>query len=179
VSLDSTPLLPPFVPGEISTRATPERALETSGRVSDAGALRMSAGVSVWRGASAALGHPTSSLHTRQLWEGKVTAVGSGEFVAIVQDRTDPKNGDEEVVFGIEEVSDADHSLLKAGASFYWVIGFERTPAGQQKNVSMICFRRLPALSQSPLSRAEKRANELLSLLRPTVDEPNESAGPR
>ena len=100
-------------------------------------------------------------LQTRQLWEGTVTEVRDGEFVAILSDRTSPKNPDEQVAFDFGEVSPADRELVRPGSVLYWIVGSERTVGGQVKNVSILQFRRVPAWTQSALSRAAVRAQRI------------------
>lgn len=109
-------------------------------------------------------------LETKQYWEGRVTGVRENEFVAVVRDRSNTQNPDEEVVFGLDEISETDRALLKSGAGFYWFIGRERTPAGQQKNVSFIQFRRTPGLTRSALARAAKTAERLRGVMGPTIE---------
>jgi hypothetical protein len=108
------------------------------------------------------VGH-APSLKTRQLWEGTVTDVGKGGFIAVLSDRTDRNNPDEQATFEFDktEISPDDELLLKPGASFYWIIGNEQTVAGQVKNVSMIQFRRVPAWTDHALEIAAKRARLL------------------
>ncbi len=102
------------------------------------------------------------TLKTRQLWEGTVTEVDEGGFVAVLSDMTNPRNPDEQVSFYNTEISPDDLRLINPGATFYWVIGNERTVAGQVKNVSMVQFRRVPAWTQRRLERAADRARRLL-----------------
>lgn len=102
-------------------------------------------------------------LKTRQLWEGTVTEVRSNGFVAVLQDRTNPKNPDEQVAleFDTTEVSPEDLALVKPGFSFYWIIGNELTAARQSKNVSMLQFRRVPAWTEEALAQAKSNAARL------------------
>jgi hypothetical protein len=131
--------------------------------------LKLARDVRVYRPtAGAASLHGNSvSLETRQYWEGRVTIVRENEFGAVVQDRSNVQNPDEEVVFGLDEISDSDRALLKSGAGFYWFIGRERTPAGQQKNVSFIHFKRTPSLSRSALDRAAKMVKRFRAFIGP------------
>jgi hypothetical protein len=100
-------------------------------------------------------------LITRQLWEGTVTELSEKEFVAILSDKTDARNPDEQAVFDLSEISPEDHKLIRPGASFYWTIGNEITVAGQLKNVSMVQFRRLPPWTQHRLERGAESARRL------------------
>ncbi len=106
-----------------------------------------------------AAGQPT--LRTRQLWEGTVTEVRDGHFLATLNDRTNPQNPDEQALFDVYEVPQDDHSFIKVGSSFYWTIGTERTPAGQVKNISAINFRRIPAWTRSAVTKVSALANHL------------------
>lgn len=106
----------------------------------------------------------------RQVWEGTVMERGRDSFVARVIDQTKPTNPAEQVTFSFEEVSPDDHQLVEEGASFYWRMGTERSPAGQVKNVSLINFRRLPQWSHTSIDRAERNARELASILFPKDD---------
>jgi hypothetical protein len=102
-------------------------------------------------------------LKTRQLWEGTVTELGDKGFVAVLTDKTNPNNPDEQVTFDFDntEISPEDQKLVCPGSSFYWIIGNERTLAGQVKNVSMLQFRRVPAWTERRLARAADRARRV------------------
>jgi hypothetical protein len=111
--------------------------------------------------------HPkvASILRQRQLWEGTVTESINGSFVGRVHDRTNPSNSDELVTFELEEVSPEDRKFVRPGASFYWTIGVEKSPAGQITNIDRIYFRRLPGWSASSVREAEQEAREIAALL--------------
>jgi hypothetical protein len=104
-------------------------------------------------------------LQTRQLWEGTVTQVSNGGFIAVVSDKTDPTNPQEQVSFDLGDVSDEDHELVRVGSSFYWIIGRERT-GGTVRNVSIVQFRRVPAWTASAMSKASERARRFAEVLR-------------
>ena len=106
-----------------------------------------------------------ASFEARQTWEGVITAVRGEEFVSLMDDRTNPSSPDEEIVFDFGEVSPSERSLITVGAVFYLFIGVERATGGQQKNVSIIKFRRLPIWTRSALNRVESRANEVRDIL--------------
>ena len=116
---------------------------------------------------------PTAQVHSapgsiyldRQVWEGTVVERLENAFVARVVDQTKPTNPEEQVTFSFDEVSTDDLGLVNEGASFYWRIGTERSPAGQVKNVSLLNFRRLPQWSNASMDRAEQSAKELAYLL--------------
>jgi len=104
-------------------------------------------------------------LRPRQLWEGTVVECQNGSFVARVIDRTEPSNTDELVTFELDEVSPEDKKLVQPGASFYWTIGVERSPAGQIQNIDRVMFRRLPGWRASSVRDAEREAGSIAELL--------------
>jgi hypothetical protein len=105
------------------------------------------------------------SLQTRQLWEGTVTKVLESSFVARLSDKTERSNPNEQALFNFDEVSLDDRRLIRAGSSFYWVIGTEQTPAGQIRNVSMLRFRRVPSWTRSALESAADRASRVREVI--------------
>lgn len=107
-----------------------------------------------------------SVLQTKQLWEGTVVDVRKNEFLAIVNDRTEPSNPEEEVSFDLADISEQDLKLVEVGASFYWVIGRERTPAGTIRNISSVQFRRIPSWSSGAISEIATRAGRFTRLFR-------------
>lgn len=111
-----------------------------------------------------------STLRVRQLWEGTVTELRDGEFVALLADKTKSDNPDEEAVFGFSEVAEADRNLIEPGSSFYWTIGYEQTPAGQLKHISVLQFRRFPRWSRNAISNATRRAQDSKSIFRSVLE---------
>lgn len=107
-----------------------------------------------------------SSLRTHQLWEGTVIEARERGFVARLTDRTNPDNPDEQALFDYDEISPEDRNLLRPGSTFYWIIGNEKTPGGQVKNVSIVQMRRLPGWTRSALARAARRAQQAREELR-------------
>ncbi|MFB6264808.1 MAG: hypothetical protein ABEL76_14460 [Bradymonadaceae bacterium] len=99
-----------------------------------------------------------------QQWKGTVRNSDDESVTAVVEDLTDPENDREVVTFDRREVPDSDADLLEEGAVFYWSIGYEHEPGGQQKRVSKIRFRRLPAWTEDDLERARERAEEFQDL---------------
>jgi hypothetical protein len=106
-----------------------------------------------------------SILRPRQQWEGTVVECQGGSFVARVNDRTNPSNSDELVTFEIEEVSPEDRQLVQPGATFYWTIGVEQSPARSIRNVEIVNFRRLPHWSASSVREAEQEARSIAQVL--------------
>jgi hypothetical protein len=102
-------------------------------------------------------------LKTRQLWEGAVTEIHDGGFMAVLSDKTNPGNPDELGAFEFDnaEISAADSELIRPGSTFYWVIGSETTLGGQLTSVSRLQFRRAAAWTQRRLDRAADRARSL------------------
>jgi hypothetical protein len=107
------------------------------------------------------------ALRARQRWEGVVTEVDEETFTAILTDLTNPQNPDEEAVFGWDELADLpeeDLRLVKPGASFYWVVGSQKSPAGSVSNVSYYQFRRSPKWSSNAIKRADAKADRFAEL---------------
>jgi hypothetical protein len=100
-----------------------------------------------------------------QKWEGCVLQLSADDFTAIVSDKTNPSNDDEEIVFDIEDVLDEDRGLITPGAVFYWSIGYDDS-SGSRRRVSQIVFRRLPGMSRREIEEAEKRALEFASIFK-------------
>jgi hypothetical protein len=110
---------------------------------------------------------PTYRLKPKQIWEGTVISCEPHRFTARLVDRTNSSNPDEIAYFDSDEISGDDRSLVQPGASFYWTVGTERTPAGQVKNVAMVTFRRLPRWNKSSFRKAKERAKAVLALYDP------------
>lgn len=106
------------------------------------------------------------SLEPLQEWEGYVTEIREDTFVARLIDVSASQNVEEEVAdFLISDLSHDDLFLLKEGAVFRWVIGYQRRRSGQKIRASQIVFRRLPAWSKRDLQRSQAHARELSSRL--------------
>lgn len=104
------------------------------------------------------------SFITLQRFEGTVLAMRDDVFLARIIDKT-ARQPDEEAEIPIEEVMPGDRELVKPGAVFYWVIGYERKSYGQQTRASVIRFRRLPVWSDMDIERARSAAKTFLSFL--------------
>jgi hypothetical protein len=92
-----------------------------------------------------------------QKWEGTVLQVLKESFFARLVDLTSG-GMDEEAEFPLEEVSDADRSLVEPGAVFYWNIGYVDSLSGQRTRASVIRLRRLPVWGAEELERAKQKA---------------------
>lgn len=105
-------------------------------------------------------------LKTRQLWYGTVTEINDQGFVAILSDKTNPENPDEQASFefDLSEISPEDLQLVSLGSSFYWTIGTELSVARQVTNVSRLEFRRMPRWTKSSLARAKNNADQIREL---------------
>lgn len=99
------------------------------------------------------------SLQIKQLWEGTVTEVLDDTFEAVLTDKSRPDSPEEHVQFESVELRADDRPLVSPGSVFYWMIGTERTPAGQVRNISNIEFSRLPVWTRSSLKAAEKKGS--------------------
>lgn len=106
------------------------------------------------------------SLEPLQEWEGYVTEIGESTFAARLVDVTAGARTEEEVAdFLISDLSDDDLLLLKEGAVFRWVIGYQRRRSGQKLRASQVVFRRLPAWTNRDIKDAQARAEQLLTEL--------------
>jgi hypothetical protein len=102
-----------------------------------------------------------------QLWEGRVSSVAHNEFTAVVTDKTDPKNPDEEVTISLDELGEEDVPLVRAGAVFYWSVRYEQDVGMPRQRVTRIRFRRLSGWNQTERERAEEFARQARALWAP------------
>lgn len=100
-----------------------------------------------------------SSLLIKQLWEGTVTEVSGETFIAVLNDKSRLSSPEEQVEFECVELREDDRPLVVPGSVFYWMIGTERTPSGQVRNISNIEFSRLPVWTRSSLKAALERGS--------------------
>lgn len=108
-----------------------------------------------------------ASLHALQEWEGYVVAIRDKEFQARLLDLTaEAAFPDEEATILLEEISDRDAAMMRVGSIFRWVIGYERSPAGAKKRVSLIVFRDLPRLTEADVRRGAEWASEVAQRFR-------------
>ncbi|MDP2815251.1 MAG: methyl-accepting chemotaxis protein, partial [Rectinemataceae bacterium] len=119
--------------------------------------------------------HKRISFILLQQWEGRVIQVSANDFTAIVADKTNTSNDDEEIVFDIEDVLDEDRELITPGAVFYWSIGYDDS-SGSRRRVSQILFRRLPGLSNREIKEAEKKALEFANVFQVLAEGSTEQA---
>lgn len=102
-------------------------------------------------------------------WEGVVERVEHNRFAA----RLVPIEGGRPIAhrpeftqFEFDELSnDDDRHLVEEGAVFYWTLGRAKNPAGSIMNVSLLRFRRLPAVTAHQRSSARDEAEDLLRVL--------------
>jgi hypothetical protein len=113
----------------------------------------------------------TDSFIEIKKWEGRVTAIDRQreEFWAFLKDRKDP-SVTEESYFGFDDIDEDDIKLLEEGAIFYWSIGYQRSGSGGRQKVSIIRFRRLPALHLNNQSKINEKFNALRARFSHTDD---------
>lgn len=104
------------------------------------------------------------SFKLLQEWEGQVQQVTGSSFVAIITDRTNQENDQEEVEIDMAEVAPDDHALVRPGSLFYWAVGYEHGQGIPRQRVSRIRFRRLPGLTTRDIARAKQNAKTFRSL---------------
>jgi hypothetical protein len=97
------------------------------------------------------------TLQIKQLWEGTVTELRGNNFLAVLNDKSRLDSPAEQVEFESVEL----RPLVAPGAVFYWMIGTERTPSGQVRNISNIEFSRLPVWTRSSLKAASDKGSRV------------------
>jgi hypothetical protein len=155
---------------EASTREVPhiplqieeEARLTTHPETEQAQAELTTAGanVRVFMGAKETKPTVEESLEPLQEWEGVVEWVEDGRFGARLTDITD-RGEDESGDFTLDEVSDDDLQLVLPGGVFYWTIARETGRLGQRRHVSMLRFRRLPAVRAARRVDVRKEAERI------------------
>lgn len=102
-------------------------------------------------------------------WEGVVEDVEGDKFRCRLVPLTPgaPHAGDFELAeFSFDDLANEDdRALVQQGAVFYWTIGRARNHAGSVANVSLVRFRRLPAVTLLQHKRAQREAEGLLLAL--------------
>jgi hypothetical protein len=106
------------------------------------------------------------TFHLLQQWEGQVTEVLADSFVAVVSDKANSENADEEVELDLTEVDPSDMYLLRPGSLFYWSVGYEDGRGIPRQRVSRIRFRRLPGLTTRDIARAKENAKKFATLFK-------------
>lgn len=104
------------------------------------------------------------SFHLLQQWEGRVEQRDSDTFVAVITDKSNVGNPDEEVELFLAEIEREELSFVRPGALFYWSVGYEDGPGIPRQRVSRIRFRRLPGITTRDILRAENNAKKLADL---------------
>jgi hypothetical protein len=99
-----------------------------------------------------------------QVWEGTVTAIGDREFTAILRDKTEEKNPDEEVVLSTDELATEDRPLVRLGAVFYWSVRYEQERGLPRRRISRLRFRRIPGWTDADIRRSEEVRDRLRAL---------------
>ena len=108
-------------------------------------------------------------------WRGRVTEVGEETFRAIIREMDQPRPEEEAEIY-LSEVGAADRPLLRAGAIFYWSIGYRDTLAGQRRRESVIKFQRRPGWTEEDLQQARRWATRMRRLVA-EEDHPEVTAG--
>lgn len=97
-----------------------------------------------------------------QQWEGEVsTEPRNGEFSAVLRDLTNRLLPEEQATFSVDQVPPPDRKLVVPGAVFYWSIGYEDSPTGTRRTVSLLRFRRLPAWTRGDMRRIAREVERL------------------
>lgn len=107
---------------------------------------------------------PRPRFELKHEWIGRVEDVGTEFFTATLSSRSTPGELDQAEI-ELDELSPADRDRLRAGAVFYWVVGYRDEPYGQRIGISKIIFRRMVAPSEDQVAEAHQEADELLDFM--------------
>jgi hypothetical protein len=100
-----------------------------------------------------------------QEWEGQVQEVGEHVFSARLVDLTQgSKEETEETDLPVEDLVEADRSLLVPGAIFRWIIGY-RWVNGEKERFTRVVVRPLPIWTEREIKSADREAAELRNAL--------------
>jgi len=100
-----------------------------------------------------------------QEWEGQVQEIGERVFSARLVDLTrGAKEETEETDLPIDDLVEADWSLLVPGAIFRWIIGY-RWANGEKERFTRVVIRRLPIWTEREIKSADQEAAELHNAL--------------
>jgi hypothetical protein len=105
-----------------------------------------------------------SSFVRKQEWIGRVERVLEDRFLVSLTDRTLP-NEEEVAEIWMEEVSARDRELVKPGAIFYWIIGYQDAADGQRRSQSLLRFRRPLEITGDEREAAWSRARRLREMV--------------
>ncbi len=102
-----------------------------------------------------------------QEWEGYVTNISNNTFHARLFDKASKHDvALEEAEFPLDDLTDDDRKLLKEGAVFNWLIGYQRFDNGGLQRVSQIIFRRIPAWTKRDFREANEYAETIENALK-------------
>lgn len=113
-----------------------------------------------------------TSFYTVQAWEGVVESFEDSDIHVRIIDKTDRSRPESFATISKDEIDQEDLELVKPGAIFYWMVGYE-TKASGKKRSSFIRFRRSPVWTKTNIQDVEKKANELLNRLQGVVASPS------
>ncbi len=100
----------------------------------------------------------------KQEWIGRVDEVHEEWFLATLVTRSAPEEV-EHAEIDLEEVTLGDRVHLRAGAVFYWVIGYRDEPYGQRVGVSSIIVRKMSEPTADQLQHADAEAHRAIAFL--------------
>lgn len=109
---------------------------------------------------------PSRNFTMLQQWEGRVISVSQDSFAAIISNRTNPENPQEEVEIELIEIPHDDVNLIRPGAFFYWSVGYEDGSGIPRQRVSRVRFRRLPSWTKREINQARNKAKLFSNLFK-------------
>ncbi len=97
-----------------------------------------------------------------QEWEGIVLDLHDETFSARLTDICNEENPPEVGDFIISDLRNDDMKLLRPGAVFRWIIGYDVSRCGSKQRASQIVFRRLPVWTKHEIDDADREARKLM-----------------
>ena len=109
---------------------------------------------------------PTPTFYALQEWEGYVVTIRDKHFTARLVDLSVGASIEqEEAEIPLCELTGADAERISQGSIFRWAVGYEHSPSGVKKRISVIVFRDLPALTKSDQETGNTWATKILASL--------------
>ncbi len=106
---------------------------------------------------------PQKSFQPLQQWEGVVTSINDDSIGVELKDLTNPNHPVEFAELPMSDISNADRRLLELGSVLYWSIGYERSPGGTIRRVSVVRMRRSPRWSRREVDAISAKAAALFT----------------
>jgi hypothetical protein len=114
---------------------------------------------------------------TLQEWEGRILQLEGRLIIARLVDITaGDKEETEEVELPLDDVTEADQSLLQPGAIFRWILGYSYA-SGRKERFARVIVRRLPVWTEREMQEADREASELHNAIFGSIENRAASTG--